>query len=52
MNHEGTIGRHGLGHALKICLLDGGIERQNTIMDLWIDPVAEFDNGADSPAGR
>ena len=44
MDHERTIGRHGLVHAFPIRLLEGRVERQNPVMDLGVDGVAEFDN--------
>ena len=44
MDHERAIGRHGLGNAFPIRLLEGRVERQNLVMDLGVDGVAEFDN--------
>src|ERR1019366_2804905 len=44
MNHQRTVRRHGFDHARKIRLADGGIERQNPVMNPWINRGAEFDN--------
>ncbi len=44
MNHQRAIGRHGLDHALQIRLLEGGIERQDAIVDFRINRIAEFND--------
>ena len=52
MDHERTIGRHGLVHAFPIRLSDGRVERQNPVMDLGVDGVAEFDNERQLSGGQ